>query len=121
MASKQEIAQIFADIASNLDPAMTDDLNATIQFDLDGDNGGLYWVKVGDGEVLSGTGPANKPEMTLRALADDWAAVVSGELNPMQAFMSGRLKIRGNMDLALKLQALFESADGASRQDPGPG
>ena len=112
MASKQEIAQIFADIASNLDPAMTDDLNATIQFDLDGENGGLYWVKVGENEVLTGTGPAEKPEMTLMALADDWAAVVAGDLNPMQAFMSGRLKIQGNMNLALKLQALLESADG---------
>jgi len=110
MASKQEIAQIFEDIANNLDPAVTDDLNATIQFDLDGDNGGLYWVKVGEGEVLSGTGPAENPEMTLLALADDWAALVDGKLNPMQAFMSGRLKIQGNMNLALKLQTLLGSA-----------
>lgn len=110
MASKQEIAQIFSDIAANFDPAMDDDLNATIQFDLDGDNGGLYWVKVGSGEVLSGTGPADDPEMTLKAMADDWAALVAGELNPMQAFMSGRLKIEGNMNLALKLQSFLGSA-----------
>ncbi len=110
MASKQEIAQIFSDIAANLDPAMADDLNATIQFDLDGENGGLYWVQVGKGEVLSGSGQAENPEMTLKALADDWAALVAGELNPMQAFMSGRLKIQGNMNLAMKLQTLLGSA-----------
>ncbi|MCE2490740.1 MAG: SCP2 sterol-binding domain-containing protein [Anaerolineae bacterium] len=110
MASKQEIAQIFEDIAKNLDPAMTDDLNATIQFDLDGDSGGLYWVKVGEGEVLRGSGPAAHPGMPVLALADDWAALDDGELNPLQAFMSGRLKIQGNMNLALKLQALLGSA-----------
>ena len=110
MASKEEVAQIFSDIAANLDPAMTDDLNATIQFDLGGENGGLYWVQLGDAEVLSGSGPADNPEMTVKALADDWAAVVNGELNPMQAFMSGRLKIAGNMNLAMKLQTLLGSA-----------
>ena len=110
MASKQEIAQIFSDIAANLDPAMADDLNATIQFDLDGENGGLYWVQMGDGQVFSGSGQADNPEMTLKALADDWAALVAGELNPMQAFMSGRLKIQGNMNLAMKLQTLLGSA-----------
>ena len=110
MASKQEIARIFSDIAENLDPAMTDDLNATIQFDLDGDNGGLYWVQMGDGVVRSGTGQAENPEMTMKALADDWAALVAGDLNPMQAFMSGRLKIQGNMNLAMKLHTLLGSA-----------
>lgn len=110
MASKEEIAKIFSDIAANLDPAMTDDLNATIQFDLGGDNGGLYWVQIGEGKVDSGAGQAENPEMTMKALADDWAAVVSGELNPMQAFMSGRLKIQGNMNLAMKLQTLIGSA-----------
>ncbi len=110
MASKEEIAKIFSDIAANLDPAMADDLNATIQFDLDGDNGGLYWVQIDEGKVDSGTGQAENPEMTMKALADDWAALVAGELNPMQAFMSGRLKIQGNMNLAMKLQALIGSA-----------
>jgi len=110
MASKQEIAQIFSDIAANLDPAMTDGVNATIQFNLEGENGGLYWVQLGKDQVLSGSGPAEQPEMTLLAQADDWAAVVSGELNPMQAFMSGRLKIQGNMNLAMKLQTLLGSA-----------
>ena len=47
--------------------------------------------------------------MTLRAAADDWASVVNGQLNPMQAFMSGKLKIQGDMALALKLQPMFLS------------
>jgi putative sterol carrier protein len=107
MATQQEIAEIFADMARNIDSDKVDGLNAVIQFDLSGDNGGLYWVKMADGKAESGQGQAATPNMTLKAAADDWAAVVKGDLNPMQAFMSGKLKIQGDMGLAMKLQVLL--------------
>lgn len=108
MASSQEIAQIFNKMSS-VDPKKIEGINAVIQFDLGGDNGGLYWVKINEGKAESGTGQAQNPNMTLRAAADDWAQVVGGTLNPMQAFMSGKIKIQGDMGLALKLQPLFLS------------
>ncbi|MBZ0298257.1 MAG: SCP2 sterol-binding domain-containing protein [Anaerolineae bacterium] len=107
MATQQEVAQLFTSMAENFDPARAEGVNATIQFDLSGDNGGLYWVKMFDGQAESGSGQAASPNMTLRASADDWAAVATGEMNPMQAFMSGKLKIQGDMGLAMKLQSLI--------------
>jgi putative sterol carrier protein len=82
-------------------------VNAIIQFDLSGDNGGLYWLRVADGKCESGEGQAVDPKMTLKAAADDYYSVVSGAMNPMQAFMSGKLKIQGDMSLAMKLQTMF--------------
>jgi putative sterol carrier protein len=108
MATSQEIEQIFAKMSS-VDPKKIEGMNAIIQFDLSGDNGGLYWVKIANGKVEAGTGQTENPNMTLRSAADDWAQVIAGTLNPMQAFMSGKIKIQGDMGLALKLQPLFLS------------
>ncbi len=107
MATQQEVSQLFDEMAKNIDPAKTEDVNATIQFDLSGENGGLYWLRVENGQTQSGQGQAEKPNLTLKAAADDWMAVSKGELNPMQAFMSGKLKIQGDMGLAMKLQSLI--------------
>jgi len=41
------------------------------------------------------------------ASAENWMRVVQGELDPQFAFVTGRLKVRGDMGLALRLRALF--------------
>lgn len=105
--TKEEIAGIFTTMQSHFLPEKASGVDATIQFDLSGDNGGLYWVKVNDGQCVVGEGAAENPKMTLKAAADDWAAVASGQMNAMQAFMSGKLKIAGDMGLAMKLQSMF--------------
>ncbi len=107
MATSQEINQMFTSMAENFDPSKAEGVNATIQFDLSGENGGLYWLKIADGNAEAGQGQAENPNMTLKATAEDWVAVTKGELNPMQAFMSGKLKVQGDMSLALKLQSLL--------------
>ncbi len=107
MASKQEIADIFSDMVAQVDSNKVGDIDATIQFDLSGDNGGLYWIKINDGQAESGEGATDSPTMTLKSTADDWFAVYNGELNAMNAFMQGKLKIQGDMGLAMKLQNII--------------
>jgi putative sterol carrier protein len=107
MATKEEVNQIFPEMANRFNPAKAEGVNATIQFNLSGDNGGLYWVKIADGKAESGEGQAENPKMTLKAAADDWFAVATGKMNAMQAFMSGKIKIEGDMGMAMKLQSLF--------------
>jgi putative sterol carrier protein len=107
MATSAEIAQIFPTMAERFIPAKADGVNAVIQFDLGGENGGLYWLRVADGQCEAGEGQADNPKMTLKASADDWFAVVTGATNAMQAFMSGKIKIQGDMSLAMKLQTMF--------------
>jgi putative sterol carrier protein len=104
-----DIAQLFNDMTSKFDPKKAEGINAVVQFDLTGDNGGQYWVKIADGKLDAGQGQAENPKVTLKAAADDWLAVANGTLNPMQAFMSGKIKIQGDMGLALKLQPLLLS------------
>ncbi len=107
MATTQEIAEIFPIMVTRFIPAKAEGVNAVIQFNLTGDNGGLFWLRIADGQCEAGQGQAENPKMTLKAAADDWYAVSSGKLNAMQAFMSGKIKIEGDMGMAMKLQTMF--------------
>lgn len=107
--SREEIAQIFPEMVVRFLPEKAEGVNATIQFDLAGDNGGLYWLKIANKTATVGEGKVDSPKMTIKGAADDYAAMAQGTLNPMQAFMSGRIKIQGDMGLAMKFMSLFNT------------
>ena len=107
MANAEEVKSLFPAMVDRFLPEKAGDMSATILFDLSGDNGGFYWIKIADGAATTGAGEMNDPAMTVKASADDWFAVATGEMNAMQAFMTGKLKILGDMGLAMKLQTIF--------------
>ncbi|MCY4018353.1 MAG: SCP2 sterol-binding domain-containing protein [Chloroflexi bacterium] len=107
MAAADEVKNIFPNMAERFLPEKADGINATILFDLSGHNGGMFWLKISSGSIEHGEGEIAEPEMTLKASADDWHAVSTGQMNAMQAFMTGKLKILGDMSLAMKLQTMF--------------
>src|SRR5690606_17516827 len=100
MATQEEINGIFPAMMDNFQPDKAEGVNATIQFNLSGDNGGIYWVKINDGSVTHGDGDV-EADMTVKAAADDFHAIATGETNPMQAFMMGKIKI-DDMGLGMK-------------------
>jgi putative sterol carrier protein len=107
MATADEIAQIFPAMAERFIPEKAVGVNAVIQFDLGGDNGGLFWLRIAEGKCEAGQGTAENPKMTLKAQADDYFAVAAGELNPTQAVFTGKIKILGDMGLAIKMTTMF--------------
>jgi putative sterol carrier protein len=54
--------------------------------------------------VTEGGGDA---DATISASEDNFSKMVAGELNPTTAYMTGKLKIKGDMGAAMKLQKLF--------------
>lgn len=108
MATAEEVRSLFPGMVTRLIPGKADGIDATILFDLSGNNGGQFWIKLADGAAESGEGEIEQPAMTLKASADDWFAVSTGQMNPMQAFMTGKIKILGDMSLAMKMQTMFE-------------
>jgi putative sterol carrier protein len=82
---------------------------ATIAFDLSGEQTGKWWVKIHDGVAESGQGePPEAPNLTLTADSGDWVKIMTGQLDGTAAFMQGKLKIKGDMGLAIKMQSLFK-------------
>lgn len=82
-------------------------MEASFQFEATGDGGGDWCVNVGGGkaEVIEGKGES--PTIVMTATAEDWLALVNGDLNGQTAFLTGKLKIQGDMTLAMKLESLF--------------
>ena len=107
MATSEELAGIFSTMINRFDPSKAEGVNATIQFDLSGDNGGSYWLRIADGKAETGVGQSENPRMTLKAKADDFVGMLNGSMNPMQAFMMGKVKIQGDTNLAMKLMPLI--------------
>ena len=101
--------QIVEAMPQYLVPEKAGSTKATIAFDLSGDQGGKWWVKIHDGTAESGKGDApDSPNLTLLADAGEWVKIMSGKLDPTAAFMQGKLKIKGDMGLAIKMQSLFK-------------
>jgi putative sterol carrier protein len=81
--------------------------NATIQYDISGEGGGTWNAVIKDGACTVNQGAAPSPNLTLSISAQDWVDMLSGKQSGQMLFMSGKLKVKGDMGLALRLQSLF--------------
>ena len=99
---------IFAEMPNQLDANAAKGMNSTIQFNLSGDNGGQWYVTIKDGKAEVHEGTAPSANMTMSMSAQDYVDMTTGKLNGQMAFMSGKLKISGDMGLAMKMQSLFK-------------
>ena len=103
-------ADIFAQINQNLadDPSKAAGVNAVYAFDLSGDEGGPYHIGMKDGKGEAGPGAAENPNITITMAANDLVDLATGKLDGTMAFMSGKIKIKGDMGLAMKLQSVLQ-------------
>ncbi len=92
---------------ANVDAAKIQGLNAVILFNLTGEGGGKWTLKFENGQVELSEGETLTPNMTISMSAQDFVAMSNGALNPMAAFMQGKLKISGDMSLAMRLQSIL--------------
>ena len=101
-----DLNSIFANMGQNFDADKAGDINLTILFDLSGDDGGQWHASIADGTLDTGEGSIANPSATLSMDADDFAAMSKGDLNPMMAFMSGKIKVDGDLNAVMKFQSL---------------
>ena len=98
------VKEFFEGLAERADASKTAGMNNTYVFDIEG--AGTWTVSVQDGSVDVTEG-GEGGDCTISASADDFMKIVRGEQNPTTAYMSGKLKIKGDMGAAMKLQKLF--------------
>ena len=82
-------------------------MNATIQYDVSGEGGGTWHAVIKDGACTVSQGAATNPNLTLNVAAQDWLDMLSGKQSGQMLFMSGKLKLKGDMGLAMKLGSMF--------------
>ena len=82
--------------------------NATIQYDVSGDGGGTWNAVIKDGACTVSQGAGTNPNLTLQISAQDWLDMLSGKQSGQMLFMSGKLKVKGDMGLAMKLGSMFQ-------------
>ena len=101
------IAELFNSMPGRLQADKAAGVNMSILFDLSGDGGGQYFVDLKDGklDVTEGAAAA-APSATVKMAADDFKAMSSGSLNPMMAFMTGKIKVDGDLNSVMKFQSL---------------
>lgn len=99
-------AEFFQQLPEHVDKDKIQGMNATYQWDITGDNGGKWHAILSDGSVEVKEGEAENPNITLTVDSQNWMDIVNGKLNGQMAFLTGKLKIQGDMTLAMKLQSL---------------
>jgi putative sterol carrier protein len=103
------VEEFFQLLPGKLDPEAAEGIDAVYQFDLSGPQGGQYYMQINDGACRVTRGSHPEPHVTLSLSGEDCVRVLNGQLKGAAVAMSGRLRISGDMGLALQLGALFPS------------
>jgi putative sterol carrier protein len=96
--------EFFESLEGRIDPSKTAGMTNSYVFDIDG--AGTWRVDVQDGSVSVSEGDGDA-DATITASAETFDQIASGDLNATTAYMTGKLKIKGDMGAAMKLQKLF--------------
>jgi putative sterol carrier protein len=100
----ESVQEFFDTLPERADKSKTEGMNHSYAFDIDG--AGQWTVKVADGDVTVDQGMEDA-DVTISTSQEVFEKIVSGEQNPTSAYMTGKLKLKGDMGAAMKLQKLF--------------
>ena len=98
------VQEFFEGLPTRVTPERIEGMTNTYVFDIEG--AGVWTVAIADGAVTVTEG-AGDADCTFSTSEENFEKIVAGEQNPTTAYMTGKLKIDGDMGAALKLQKLF--------------
>ena len=99
---------VFDAMRGSFQPAKAKGVHARYQWDLSGPNGGQWWIEVNDGTYKMGKGQIDQSECHFHRASDkDWVAICHDQLSGTWAYLTGRLKVRGDQGVARKLGEIF--------------
>ncbi len=98
---------VFDAMRGSFQPAKAKGVHARYQWDLGGPKGGQWWIEVNDGTYKMGKGKIPDPNVTFIATDKDWVAICHDHLSGTWAYLSGRLRVRGDQGIARKLGEMF--------------
>jgi len=99
---------IFNSMPDAFQSAVAGPVKLLLQFDLTGENGGEWVVEIADGTCVTHRGEVDDPTATIRTSAADFIALFTGDLNAVAAYMSGRVKVAGDVTAIMNLLSFFD-------------
>ncbi len=102
------IADLMSKMPGAFIPEKAPGLEAAIQFKFTGAEAGEWYAEIKDGKCTTAQGTHPSPKMTLSADSSDYIKIFTGELDGMKAFMEGKIKLAGDLNLAMKLTQMFK-------------
>ncbi|MFB3882302.1 MAG: SCP2 sterol-binding domain-containing protein [Armatimonadota bacterium] len=103
----QSPAELLTELVARFQPSAAGGLKAVYQLELTGNGNGCWHLVVAERQCRLCPGPAERPDVTITVSAEDWGELVSGRLDAFTALASGRLQVEGDLELAMRLQAVF--------------
>ncbi len=108
MAKVADTAEYFSTLSDRFVADAAGGVNAVMQYSLSGDGGGDWVVKIEDGSFQGvETGTADKPTLHIMMDAEKFIEMANGDLDGRKAFLTRKLKVKGNIALAQKMQKFF--------------
>ena len=101
------VPEALQGMIEHFNPAQAKGVNAVIQLNTTGLGGGAHTINVANGKAALSEGTAPDPTVTITVAAKDWLDIVTGHLDATKAFMTGKLKVSGDMMLMMKFQRMF--------------
>ncbi len=103
------IAELMEKMPAAFIPEKAAGVDSVVHFKFTGAEAGEWNAVIRDGQVEIARGiPHSKPTMTLTADSSDFIKMFTGELDGMQAFMEGKIKLAGDLNVAMKLMQMFK-------------
>ena len=103
------VEELMGTLSQAFIPEKAQGLDALIHFNFTGAEPGEWNAAIKDGAVAVTQGDAPRlANMTLTADSQDYVKIFTGELDGMQAFMQGKIKLAGDLNLAMKLMQMFK-------------
>lgn len=100
------VNELIRKMPAALNTASAANMQSTIQYSIT--NPMYIVIDKGTCTVHEGVAPA--PDVNLKMADEDLAALLKGEINGVSAFMTGKLKLEGDMMLAQRLPSLFDGS-----------
>ena len=100
----ETVQEFFQNLESRADSSKTAGMTSSYVFEIAG--AGEWKVDVDDGKVTVTEGGGDA-DVTIATSQETFEKIIAGEQNPTSAYMTGKLKIKGDMGAAMKLQKLF--------------
>lgn len=102
------LQNIFEGMRDSFKPEAAKDVSSTVQYDIDTDEGTKQWsVAFDNGTCTVSEGAAGGPRLTIKIGLVDFIRLIFNQVQGPQLFMSGKMKLTGDMMWAMQMQNYF--------------